>query len=88
MSIDKIYGRAIKALQEDRDRLKFLEATLTEIANRAANMDDPDAADWLPSIYKLACEALNRDPWQVLKAAGYDEKTLTVTLNSHRTDSK
>jgi hypothetical protein len=53
-----------------------------EIANRASNMGDPDAADWLPSIYRIACEASGEDPWPLLKRAGYDKP-----LSAHAGDA-
>jgi hypothetical protein len=49
-----------------------------EIANRAANFMDPDAAEWMPSIYKIACEATGEDPWPLLEAAGWKRDELTV----------
>lgn len=52
-----------------------------EIANRAANFMDPDAADWLPSIYKLACEATGEDPWPLLKAAGYEQDDIALRMS-------
>ena len=64
---------------------KRLRAVLTEIANRAANMMDDDAASWMPSIYKLACEAIDENPWQLLKAAGYTEETMSISLTAPRT---
>lgn len=39
-------------------RLQAMRKALEEIANRAGNHGDPDAADWLPSIEKIADEAL------------------------------
>lgn len=48
-----------------------VRAVFYEIANRASNMMDDDAADWLPSIYRLACDATGEDPWPTLEAAGF-----------------
>lgn len=45
--------------QQQADAL--IEA-LGEIANRAANFMDADAAEWMPSIYKIACKALGEKP--------------------------
>ena len=59
-------------------RIERLRETLIEIANRASNMMDDDAADWMPSIYKLACEAVGENHWRLLKAAGYTEETMSV----------
>lgn len=58
-----------------------LTNALGEIANRAGNFMDADAADWMPSIYKIACEAIGHDPWPLLKASGFDPQNLSVTLN-------
>lgn len=49
----------------------MLEA-LGEIANRASNLADDDAAEWMPSIYRIACEAIGEDPSPLLKATGFD----------------
>jgi len=46
---------------------------LLEICNRAANFMDDDAADWMASIYRIACDAIGEDPWPLLNAAGYSE---------------
>ena len=54
---------------------------LTEIANRAANFMDDDAAEWMPSIYKIACEAIGENPWPLLKAGGFTSENLTVGDN-------
>lgn len=54
-----------------------VRAVLYEIANRAANMLDDDAADWMPSIYRLACDATGEDPWPLLEQAGW-KRPLTV----------
>jgi hypothetical protein len=51
-----------------------------EIINRAANFMDADAAEWMPSIYKIACEAVGRDPWPMLEANGWKRDQLTVSL--------
>jgi hypothetical protein len=53
------------------DEEKMREA-LYEIANRAANMADLDAAEWMPSIYRIACEATGKDPWPLLRACGFE----------------
>lgn len=45
---------------------------LGEIANRAGNFMDKDAADWMPSIYSIACKAIGEDPEPLLKANGFD----------------
>lgn len=68
----------------DHAEFEQLREVLLEIANRAANMLDPDAADWMPSIYKLACEAVGKNPWSLLEAAGYTRETLSVSFNSDR----
>jgi hypothetical protein len=39
-------------------RIEALEAALQEIAHRAGNYEDVDAADWLQSIHKIAAAAL------------------------------
>lgn len=67
--------------KDEHDKIKIendrLRATLHEIANRAANMADPDAAEWMPSIYKIACEATGEDPSSLLRAAGHSPDSLT-----------
>jgi hypothetical protein len=59
-----------------------LREALLEIANRAANMGDPDATDWLPSIYLIACESAGEDPWPLLRRMGYSQDGLTITLST------
>lgn len=59
-----------------------LKQTLCEIANRAGNFMDDDAADWMPSIYKLACEAIGEDAWPLLKAGGHTPETLLVSMTT------
>lgn len=49
-----------------------MKEVLYEIANRAANMGDDDAVEWMPSIYSIACEAVGEDPAPTLKALGFD----------------
>ncbi|MGB5901994.1 MAG: hypothetical protein WBH00_04000 [Xanthobacteraceae bacterium] len=56
--------------------------TFFEIANRAGNMSDPDAADWLPSIYRIAMEAAGEDPWPTLRLHGYDPDNLSVSFDT------
>jgi len=51
------------------DEIEKLREVLFEIANRASNMLDADAASWLPSIYKIACEATGEDPANLLELA-------------------
>ena len=59
-----------------RERVKELTAALYEIANRAGNMCDDDAADWLPSIYKIACDVTGENPEPLLEAyASYRART-------------
>lgn len=58
-----------------------------EIANRAANFMDPDAADWMPSIYKLACEAIGEDPWPLLTRNGYPRERLTVSIHGEEAEN-
>ena len=81
-----LFGRfnMIPLQREAADEIERLREVLLEIANRAANMMDPDAADWMPSIYKLACEAVGENPWSLLEAAGYTRETLSVSFNSNR----
>lgn len=59
--------------------IKRLHEAHYEVANRAANMMDADAGTWMPSVYKIACEASGEDPWPLLKAAGFNPETLPVT---------
>lgn len=49
-----------------------MREALTEIANRASNLADKDAAEWMPSIYAIACRAIGEDPVPLLKATGFD----------------
>lgn len=49
-----------------------MKEVLYEIANRAANMGDDDAVEWMPSIYSIACKAIGEDPAPKLKALGFD----------------
>lgn len=68
--------------------IERMTAALCEIANRASNMGDPDAAEWMPSIYKLACEAIGEDPWPSLRANGHVPETLTVSLSHEQSEEK
>lgn len=75
--------RATELRQDQQEIMRInnhLREVLIEIANRASNMSDKDAADWMPSIYKLACDAVGEDPWPLLRAAGHDPMTLTVAI--------
>ncbi|MGB6080293.1 MAG: hypothetical protein WBF99_12615 [Xanthobacteraceae bacterium] len=56
--------------------------TFFEIANRAGNMSDPDAADWLPSIYRIAMEAAGEDLWPTLRLHGYDPDNLSASFDT------
>lgn len=60
------------------DEIERQREVIIEIANRASNLVDKDAADWLPGIYKIACEAVGEDPWRLLRSAGYDPVAFTV----------
>lgn len=53
---------AAEVLSQGESNMQKLTEALTEIANRAGNFMDPDAAEWMPSIYKIACEAIGEDP--------------------------
>ena len=64
------------------DDPQYLRRVLIEIANRAANFMDDDAADWMPSIYKLACEAVGENPWPKLRAGGYTPESLSVSIDA------
>lgn len=75
----------IASLREELDKAR---EAFYEIANRASNMMDDDAADWMPSIYKIACEASGENPWPLLKAAGYTQETLTVSINEQTAAQK
>lgn len=66
-------GAAVAALSGDLgDMVLVTKEALYEISHRAKNMGDDDAADWLPSIYRIACEAVGEDPWPVLTKFGFD----------------
>lgn len=64
------------------DRVERLEEALGEISNRAGNFMDPDAGEWMPSIYKLSCEALGIDPWPMLERNGWSRDKLTVSFSN------
>jgi hypothetical protein len=66
------------------DLIAQLRDALYEIANRASNMMDDDAAEWMPSIYKIACEATGEDPWPLLRAAGHTPPNLTVGFHNEQ----
>jgi hypothetical protein len=63
------YTRVVSAL----DHANQLREALCEIANRASNMADDDAAEWMPSIYAIAVKTLGDDPMPFLKAVGLDK---------------
>jgi hypothetical protein len=52
-------------------------AAMEEIATRASNLADVDAAEWMPSIYSIAMKALGDDPEPFLKATGFDGEPKT-----------
>jgi hypothetical protein len=68
---EQVTADARRFLNPAPDVLAMREA-LGEIANRASNFADDDAAEWMPSIYKISCEAIGEDPKPSLKAAGFD----------------
>jgi hypothetical protein len=77
----------LKQYNDDKASLaeaeRVIEATCEafyEISNRAANMMDQDAADWLPSIYRIACDACGENPLPMLRAAGFAPEELTVSM--------
>ena len=48
------------------DEITRLREVLYEIANRASNLLNDDAAEWLPSIYRISCEAVGENPTRIL----------------------
>jgi hypothetical protein len=77
----KLMCKRSDALAAERAARERMRDTFCEIANRAGNMMDKDAASWMPSIFKIACEAAGEDPWRMLRAAGYTPETLTVSMS-------
>ena len=69
-----------------------MEEAMYEIANRAGNFMDADAAEWMPSIYVIACNAIGSDPMPLLKAAGFDgtyqHMAYALTHRRQRTDDR
>ena len=74
------YGDAVKRIMALSPSFDRTTEAFCEIANRASNFMDPDAAEWMPSIYKIACEAAGEDPWPLLEAAGWKRDELTVSV--------
>lgn len=71
---------AAAVAEEHTHNVCALREALTEIINRASNFADADAADWMPSIYKIACEATGSDPWPLLIANGYERNDLALKM--------
>lgn len=64
-----------------------MKTALEEIANRASNLADDDAAEWMPSIYSIAVKALGDDPAPFLKATGFDGEPKTWPSRAPPTSS-
>jgi hypothetical protein len=70
-ALDNWKCRALKA-EAEVERLKY---ALGEVANRAGNYMDDDAHEWMPSIYNVACNALDGRALSLEPPEGHHKKT-------------